>query len=144
MGRVRNEASTAGVEHLHKVGKRIHSSARNRLEAGLVEEQAAEAHNAAVATMEAPLQRQRFEQHMVSDFVMKVGLQSGGGDARIDSREAPEPADEVETADAEEDIAEVLTEAELMEQEILEAALSLVSTPLDIDDNIRFPNVDDD
>ncbi|KAF4031648.1 hypothetical protein GN244_ATG16493 [Phytophthora infestans] len=94
--------------------------------------------------MEAPLQRQRFKQHMVSDFVMKAGLQSGGGDARIDSGEAREPADEVETAGAEEGIAEVLTEAELMEQEILEAALSLVSTPLDIDDNILFPNVDDD
>ncbi|KAI9982158.1 hypothetical protein PInf_008049 [Phytophthora infestans] len=137
-------ASTAGVERQHKVGKRIHSSARNRLGAGLVEEQDAVAHNAAVATMEAPLQRQRFEQHMVSDFVMKAGLQSGGGDARIDSGEAREPADEVETAGAEEGIAEVLTEAELMEQEILEAALSLVSTPLDIDDNILFPNVDDD
>ncbi|GMF31545.1 unnamed protein product [Phytophthora fragariaefolia] len=57
--------STAGVERHHKVARRVHSAARNRIGAGKEEKQVSVVHNAAVAKLKLRTERQRFETHMV-------------------------------------------------------------------------------
>ncbi|KAG2786033.1 hypothetical protein PC129_g10805 [Phytophthora cactorum] len=102
--------STAGVERQHKVAKRVHTAVRNRTGGGKVHEQVAVAHNSVVAKLQLDDKRQQFEKWIVSEYIGTV---------------ASEATAAAECDDTQGD----LTEAELMEQDVLNAALGAMSAP---------------
>ena len=64
-------ASTAGVERQHKVGKRVHTSSRNRSGDGKVERQTAIVHNDSCLARQLGTDRQPFELFMAESMSLK-------------------------------------------------------------------------
>lgn len=145
-------ASTAGVERQHKVAKRIHTAARNRMSTGNVEQQVAIAHNGAVDEMNLQEERQAFEVFMQknplqdpdtvtsAEDLSRSQTGQGYGEQTMFTSGTQETSNEVEP-DEDEDFDEIvsaLTDDEVVEQEMLAAALALTDLSL-LQDTILFP-----
>jgi hypothetical protein len=136
--------STAGVERQHKVGKRVHSSRRNRSGVGKVERQVAVTHNASVYNMKLPAKRQRFEQ-----LISALGKQVEEGEKDpaplLDELNgAAERLQRVEDGEGDDDddldpVVLLLNEWELLEQDDLERVIPAGGLAQDILDDILFP-----
>ncbi|KAG2812329.1 hypothetical protein PC116_g19245 [Phytophthora cactorum] len=110
--------STAGVECQHKVAKRVHTAVRNRTGGG-------SCGCTQLAKLQLDDKRQQFEKWIVSEYIGTV---------------ASEAIAAAECDDAQGD----LTEANLMEQDVLNAALGTMSAPWelpDADQSTRSRNV---
>lgn len=117
-------ASTAGVERQHKVGKRVHTSRRNRTGAGKVEQQVAIAHNASTRRRVFPDKRDGFE--------IVVGGLCSLSDANPTATNEMELAEQDNADDMVDPIELLLTHSELDEQDKLDYILECPLMPEEI------------
>jgi hypothetical protein len=136
-------SSTAGVERNHKVAKRIHTAARNRMSSGKVEQQVAVAHNGVVSSMTLKDERQSFEVLMQQHLMMNASTveeltnqqsESGANQLTLVAQTDSPRCDD----GASDDALDGMTEDEVAEQEALSAALALSSIAL-MPESLLFP-----